>query len=404
MPELERLASETLECTSGAQRELGRRMVAPSNLSPLAHTSPASDGANLDAQSSRMMPPLILLDVPHLNEWAPQWDQLVDSSPLPSPFLRSWWLAGTSQSGRHFLLVVDDAQLVGGLALEERHHTSSIRMMGSGSASDHLDLLAAPGHEEAVLSLLRDWFRRPGWRLLDLNGVHSESRLVEVLPGRVRRETMAVAPFAMLPESAEAYRSTLSSQFRRNLRRSADRLRAEGLTQQTVRGSGVVASLDTLRILHYLQWGDRSNFLPVFDRFVAGCAGGAVVDEVVVHELVSEDSVVASVMAFEVAGRVSLYQSARQADPRWRDATTVLLATIIDDACDRGFREVDFLRGEEAYKGRFAPNRREVIRLIAGKGIVGQLGRIAVTANARAKRTAVWTVHLWRSLTARLRN
>ena len=379
-------------------------MASQSNLTPLAHTSPASDGANLDAQSSRMMPPLILLDVPHLNEWAPQWDQLVDSSPLPSPFLRSWWLAGTSQSGRHFLLVVDDAQLVGGLALEERHHMSSIRMMGYGSASDHLDLLAAPDHEAAVLRLLRDWFRRPGWRLLDLNGVHSESRLVEILPGRVRRETMAVAPFAMLPDSAEAYSSTLSSQFRRNLRRSADRLRAEGVTQRTVRGSAVVASLETLRILHHLQWGTRSNFLPAFDRFLAGCAGGAEVDEVVVHELVSEDTVVATVMAFEVAGRVSLYQSARRADPRWRDATTVLLATIIDDACDRGFREVDFLRGEEAYKGRFAPNRREVIRLIAGKGIVGQLGRTAVTANGRAKRLAVWTVHLWRTLTARSRN
>ena len=75
----------------------------------------------------------------------------MDSSPLPSPFLRSWWLAGTSQSDRHFLLVVDDAQLIGGLALEERHHMSSIRMMGYGSASDHLDLLAAPGHEAAVL-------------------------------------------------------------------------------------------------------------------------------------------------------------------------------------------------------------------------------------------------------------
>ena len=39
---------------------------------------------------------------------------------------------------------------------------------------------------------------------------------------------MAEAPFAVLPDSAEAYRSTLSSQFRRNLRRSADRLEPKG--------------------------------------------------------------------------------------------------------------------------------------------------------------------------------
>ena len=176
------------------------------------------------------------------------------------------------------------------------------------------------------------------------------------------------------------------------------------MTRRTVRGPAVLASLDTLRSSISAQWGDRSKFLPAFDRFVAGCVGGAVADEVVVHELVSEDIVVATVMAFEVAGRVSLYQSARHTDPRWRDATTVLLAAIIDDACDRGFREVDFLRGEEPYKGRFAPNRREVVRLVAGKGFVGRLGCVAIAANARAKRAAVRCVRFGRSLTARWRN
>ena len=103
-----------------------------------------------------MVPPG-LLDVPRLDGWAAQWDQLVDSSPLPSPFLRSWWLTGVGGPGRHFLLVVDGAQLLGGLALERRHPMLSVRMMGDGSlCPDHLDLLAAPGHEAAVVSLLRD--------------------------------------------------------------------------------------------------------------------------------------------------------------------------------------------------------------------------------------------------------
>jgi hypothetical protein len=97
---------------------------------------------------------------------------------------------------------------------------------------------------------------------------------------------------------------------------------------------------------------------------------------VVVHELGNDNLVVATVTAFEVAGRVSLYQSARLTDRRWRDATTVLLAAIIDDACARGFNEVDFLRGDEPYKGRFTPNHREMSRLVAGKGVVGRLGGV----------------------------
>ena len=249
----------------------------------------------------------------------------------------------------------------------------SVRMMGDGSlCPDHLDLLATPGHEAAVVSLLRDWLCRPGERLLDLKGIRAGSRLIEALPGRVRREPMAVVPFTPLPDSPEAYRASLPPQFRKNLRVSAKRLAAEGVTHQAIRGRAVAQHLDILRELHKSQWGNRSNFLPVFDRFAAGFAGGCAADEVVVHELGNDNLVVATVTAFEVAGRVSLYQSARLTDRRWRDATTVLLAAIIDDACARGFNEVDFLRGDEPYKGRFAPNHREMVRLVAGTGVVGR--------------------------------
>jgi hypothetical protein len=278
----------------------------------------------------------------------------------------------------------------------------SVRMMGDGSlCPDHLDLLAAPGHEATVVSLLRDWLCRPGGRLLDLKGIRAGSRLIEALPGRVRRQPLAVAPFTSLPDSPEAYRATLPSQFRKNLRVGAKRLAAEGVTHQAIRGRAVLQRLDILRELHQSQWGSRSGFLPVFDRFAAGFAGGCAADEVVVHELGNDHLVVATVTAFEVAGRVSLYQSARLADRRWRDATTVLLAAIIDDACTRGFSEVDFLRGDEPYKARFTPDHREMLRLVAGRGIAGQLGGVTQTAMFHATQTAVRCVRFGRSAVAR---
>ena len=345
-----------------------------------------------------------LIDVPHLNGWASQWDQLVDSIPIPSPFLRSWWLEGTGGTGRHFLLVVDDAQLLGGLALEQRHRLSSLRVMGDGAlCPDHLDLLAAPGHEAAVVNLLRDWLRRPGGRLFDLRGVRAGAWLVDALPGRVRLEPMAAAPFTLLPDTPEAFRAMLPKQFRRNLRKSADRLAAEGVGHRTIRGLAVLPRLDILRELHQAQWGSRSRFLPAFESFLAGCAGAAPVDEVVVHELGRGNLVVATVLAFEVSGRVSLYQSARLTDPRWRDATTALLADIIDDACARGFTEVDFLRGEESYKGRFTPHHREMFRLLAGNGVVGRLGCVTSAAKFHATQAGVRCVRSARAATARWR-
>ncbi len=350
------------------------------------------------------MAPPSLLDVTQLNGWAAQWDQLVDSSPLPSPFLRSWWLTGAGGPRRHFLLVVDGAHLLGGLALEKRHPMLSVRMMGDGSlCPDHLDLLAAPGHEAAVVSLLRDWLCRPGERLLDLKGIRAGSLLAEALPGRVRREPMTVAPFTALPDSPEAYRASLPKQFRRNLRVSAKRLAAEGVAHRTIRGRAIRQRLDTLRELHRSQWGSRSRFLPVFDRFAAGFTGGCAADEVVVHELGKHDLVVATVTAFEVAGRVSLYQSGRLTGRRWRDATTVLLAAIIDDACARGFNEVDFLRGDEPYKGRFTRNHREMLRLVAGQGVLGRVGCVTQAATSQARQTAVRCVRFGRSTFARWR-
>jgi CelD/BcsL family acetyltransferase involved in cellulose biosynthesis len=274
--------------------------------------------------------------------------------------------------------------------------------MGDGSlCPDHLDLLAAPGREAAVVSLLRDWLCRPRECLVDLKGIRPGSRLVEALPGRVRREPMIVAPFTPLPDNPEEYRATLPRQFRKNLRVSAKRFAAEGVTHQTIRGRAVLPRLDTLRELHQSQWGSRSDFLPVFDRFAAGVAGGCAADEVVVHELRNDDLVIATVTAFEVAGRVSLYQSARLTDRHWRDATTVLLAAIIDDACTRGFNEVDFLRGDEPYKGRFASNRREMSRLVAGRGVVGRLGGVTHAATFQARQTAIWCVRFGRSTVAR---
>ena len=354
-----------------------------------------------EARDPIVAPPS-LLDVPHLNGWAGQWDRLVDSSPLPSPFLRSWWLTGAGGPGRHFLLVVDGAHLLGGLAVEQRYPMLTVRMMGDGSlCPDHLDLLAAPGHEAAVVSLLRDWLCRPGERLLDLKGIRAGSRLIEALPGRIRREPMAVAPYTPLPENPEAYRATLPSQFRKNVRVSAKRLAAEGVRHQTIRGRAVLQCLDTLRVLHQSQWGARSSFLPAFDRFASGFAGGCAADEVVVHELGNDNLVVAIVAAFEVAGRVSLYQSARLTDRRWRDATTVLLAAIIDEACARGLLEVDFLRGDESYKGRFAPDYREMVRLVAGKGMVGRFGGVTHAATYQATQTAVRCVRFGRSTVAR---
>jgi CelD/BcsL family acetyltransferase involved in cellulose biosynthesis len=328
-----------------------------------------------------------LLVVPRLDCWAPQWDQLVDQAPLPSPFLRSWWLAGAGGTRPRFLLLVaQDERLLGGLALEEgrRLGLPCLRMLSAGPlCPDHLDLLASPGHEDGVIKAVGAWLRRPRASVLDLEGVRAGAALIAALPGGIRREPLTVAPWAPLPADAAAYLAGRPAGFRKTLRKASARMSAEGSAHRISRGPAAVRALGTLRQLHRAQWQDRSRFLPSFDRFAAACRLGADFDEVAVHELAVSETVVAIMVTLEVAGRVSLYQSARLTDFRWRDATSVLLAAIISDACDRGFAEVDFLRGDEAYKSNFAPQRRDLFRL---RGASGGPGRAALAAQLAARK------------------
>jgi hypothetical protein len=267
--------------------------------------------------------------------------------------------------------------------------------MGAGPlCPDHLDLLATPGEEEAVVKAIGSWLSRRGTRLVDFEGVVSDSRLIRATPGSVRRESIAVAPWTPIPADGNTYIDARPALFRRNLRRATARLAASGATHRANRGSTALQRLDVLRRLHDAQWGKRSNFLPSFDAFAASCHLAADFDEIAVHELIAGQTVGAILVAFEVGQRVSLYQSARLTDNCWREASTVLLAAVVSDACERGFTEVDFLRGDEAYKRNLASHRREVLRLRAATGWPGQLAlsvdTIARKAQPAAARAARW--------------
>ena len=246
--------------------------------------------------------------------------------------------------------------------------------MGDGSlCPDHLDLLAAPGHEAAVVSLLRDWLSRPGGRLLDLRGIRAGSRLIEALPAvfaasRWPWPPLRRCPTAQRPTGPPCPRSSVGISVNPP---AASRPKACVIGRSGARRSSGVSTPCATSTSRSGEAAPAS-----FPPSIASSPGAPAASRSTRWSSTNsgDNLVVATVLAFEVAGRVSLYQSARLTDPRWRDATTTLLAAIIDDACDRGFTEVDFLRGEESYKGRFTPNHREMFRLVAGKEPLGRLG------------------------------
>ncbi len=64
--------------------------------------------------------PVRVVEVPNIDRYAAEWDELVAAMHLPSPFLRSWWLGAVDDGAGAYVLVLDGDRLVGGLPLAKR--------------------------------------------------------------------------------------------------------------------------------------------------------------------------------------------------------------------------------------------------------------------------------------------
>lgn len=334
---------------------------------------------------------------PALGAEASAWDALVELQPIPSPFLRSWWLEGAAGHKPCFVLVRDEGNLIGGLALEEDRRLLVPRLLAVGSAlaPDHLDLVAAPGREDDVIRALANWFRRKGSRVVDLCCLVEHPQVVRSMPSVDSVEVVEAAPWTPLPSDFDSYMAQRPSRLNNSLDRTRRRLSKEGARYHRVEPTELEPALRALRALHEQVFGERSLFLPYFERFATVARAGMVRGELVLHQLRLDDKVIASDVTFEVAGRVSYYQSGRDTDRRWRGAGVYLEYCILKDACRRGFQEFDHLRGKEQYKREWAPHTRPLTRVVATHGPLGRATLSAFELGTRP--TVVKTVRRLRN-------
>lgn len=317
-----------------------------------------------------------------LGRYAAAWDCLVDDSPLPSPFLRSWWLAAVAPPGAaRYVLVFSHDRLIGGLALEQQRCAGLpvLRHLGAGPLSpDHLDLLAAPGEEQRIAGALGRWLHRRGSRLVDVAGVAEGNRLAAALGPRAVVDLEEAAPHVPLTGGFDEYLTVLPPIMRNSIRRSTAKLGRLGEVRfQVVPPDGLDAALARLQVLHTGQFGDGSGLVGAWDRFTAAAHAGAGAGELQLFELRVGEEVAALDVVLTVAGKMCYYQGGRSLERRHSGAGTVLMANGIRWACESGLTEVDFLRGTESYKSQWATHTRQLLRLRVG---VGPGGRAAMAA------------------------
>jgi CelD/BcsL family acetyltransferase involved in cellulose biosynthesis len=337
-----------------------------------------------------------------LGEHVVAWDSLVSQQPLPSPFLRSFWLHRVvDPAAAAFLLVLDQGRLLGGVPLvrDRLLGVERYRFAGQGVlCPDHLDLVAAPGREPDVQRLVREWFDGPGARVVDVTGLAEGSRLAAALPGTAYRVDRA--PYEPLTEHGGDYLGSRSSNFRRATRRADRRLTGAGYVHTRVTAHDTPAAFADLRRLHASRDG-RGPLLAALPRLTEAFVDGVARGEARVDVLSSPEGTVAVSLAFASDRRLSLYQVARSTDREHGSAATVLLHRVIADAVDAGFVELDLLRGDEAYKASFADSSRHVLRLRVGHGLRGRALVTGWAAGRWARATSCRTSRRWARWRAR---
>ena len=255
------------------------------------------------------------------------------------------------------------------------------------SALTTLTSFWAAEHASTVLRHLAHWFSCARPALIELDGLISDSRLGGVLPKPVRSVVCGAAPWVHLGSSFEAFLAERPGRLLQDLKRSQRRLAAAGIHYRPVPSWDVERSLRNLRVLHENQWGTHSAFLQGWTEFSRAAVEGARRGHVNFHELVRDDHVVASSVVFYVGGRASGVQSARVLDdPSLSGAGTVLLAAAIEQAFDRGCHEMDFLRGDEAYKAGWTTGSRQLLRLRSAKGYAARIALLAYDAVVLTRR------------------
>lgn len=255
-----------------------------------------------------------------------------------------------------------------------------LRFLGHGAA-DQLGPVCAAADRERVARGLRQVLADRRWRADLLVG----DRLggAEGWTRRTRATVLLTEPSPTLAIDGRGWEDFLASKsknFRDQVRGRERKLaKSHDLSFRLSDRARLHEDMTTLLRLHSARWEDATTAfdaeLEAFHRDFASVALERGWLRLWLAEVDGEP--VAAWYGLRYAGCECFYQSGR--DPAWDEHSVgfVLLAHTIRSAFEDGMREYRFLRGGDAYKGRFADGDPGVETMVLGRGT---LGRPAVAA------------------------
>jgi CelD/BcsL family acetyltransferase involved in cellulose biosynthesis len=321
-----------------------------------------------------------------LDDAGPDWSRLAEAAGnvFSTPeWASTWWshfgagrelrvLAGRDPGGRVAVILP--------LYLNRTRPLRVLRFVGHGAA-DQLGPVCAPDDRERVADALRPLLADRRWRadLLVGDRLCTAERWSE-RAGATVLLTEPSPTLAIAGRSWDEFLASKSKNFRDQVRRRERKLaKSHELSFRLSDAERLAEDMSTLLRLHAARWEDASAaFDPELEAFHREFAAVALERGWLRLWVCEVDGApVAAWYGLRYADCECFYQSGR--DPAWDEHSVgfVLLAHTIRSAFEDGLREYHFLRGGDAYKGRFADGDPGVETMVVGRG---SLGRPAVAA------------------------
>lgn len=349
----------------------------------------------------------IITDFERLEELAPAWERLWQSDPKSEIFqrfswARAWWQAFGDRFKLCVPVVYEGKQVALILPLVERRGT--LRFLGSPQA-DYSDMLCSHPRPEQLLSIaLKALFRSaPEWKECILDDLRPDSHIVKALsalPHELRHllqlQVTDGCPTILLGEKRnEVIDSLLAS---RHVRRRLQKLQKAGVV--------------TFR--HFENRAEAqqqlTNFFRCHRRRCAVLAKTSCFEEPesrsMMRALVAQLDLrqelrfgalelngrpLAWSLGFQVHGKYAYYQQTFDVDAEEYAPGEVLLHYLLLYAKQNVEREVDFLRGDEFFKKRFATNINQSRSLYLERpGVRGRLRHCRRSVQGRLYSAQNW--------------
>ena len=258
-----------------------------------------------------------------------------------------------------------------------------VRLIGHGPA-DQLGPVCGPQGRAGAAAAVRAALRDPGlgWDVLLAHDVAEPEQWDQWLGATVIRRTASPA-ITLGTTDWDAFLGGRSKNFREQVRRRERKLRkAFHVELRLATADTLAADLGHLFRLHRARWGDDAPFATGAEqRFHEDFAPQALADgRLRLWVLELDGRPAAALHGFRFAGVEYFHQSGRDPELEEHSVGSVLLTHSIREALQDGMREYRLLRGDEAYKSRFADVQHGVHTLAVPRGLRGQAGLVALVA------------------------